>query len=65
MSKQRKWTTSATAFCLECGWRSDKYYSEVVDDARKHHQETGHTVCGEVGLAFQYDGVPNREEEDK
>ena len=53
---QKKWMVHALAYCTECDWESNVYFTKVVKAAKKHHEKTGHVVRGEVGSAFEYRG---------
>lgn len=46
----------AIAQCLDCKWESSTYKNAQACSAR-HAQAQGHTVKGELGIAFSYSGA--------
>jgi len=39
--------------CGDCDWREEDYLT-AQQKARKHHEKTGHHVCGDVGYYVEY-----------
>lgn len=55
MIKKSTWKVHAIARCQNCGVEFNNYKNAQAL-AAKHAQKYGHTVTGEVGLAFTYQG---------
>ena len=53
--KKRTWLVHVIAECQDCG-KEFQSYKNGQALAAKHAIHKRHLVCGEVGLAFRYDG---------
>ena len=51
--KKRTWKVHTIANCSNCGWGTEEYRNGQAISAI-HAKKYGHTVRGEVGLAFEY-----------
>lgn len=51
--KSKIGTTHAIAECRNCGWSTDNYKT-AVQAARRHAEETGHTVAVERVQSWRY-----------
>ena len=41
--------------CEDCGWETTSYKNALAI-AKIHARKHGHRVCGELGIAFSYNG---------
>jgi hypothetical protein len=53
--KKAIWKVHVIATCEDCGKEFQNYHNGQAL-AAQHAKKYGHVVCGEVGLAFKYDG---------
>lgn len=57
----KEWSVHEVANCMECKWESEA--RDAKHRAKRHHDETGHRVIGERGLAFSFGAPPRKENE--
>lgn len=53
--KKSAWKVHTVAKCDDCGWETQNYKNGQAL-AAIHAKKYGHTVHGEVGIAFRYEG---------
>jgi hypothetical protein len=53
--EKHAWKVHIVARCSDCGWETQNFKNGQAL-AAIHAKKYKHTVCGEVGIAFRYEG---------